>query len=69
MGQLQKRFEQHAQGQFSEDPQKQVTWKPEASGKSESNVHSLPLAPRWQIRGLQIGLIIIVTLLAILIFV
>jgi hypothetical protein len=73
MGQLQKRFEQQAQADFLDAPDSTVTWQPGSAPPSSSSTITpakvRPVqAPRWQMRALTIGAVIIVALLVILVF-
>lgn len=69
MGQLQKRFEQQNQAAFTESPEATLQWKNSGKRPVSSVATAQPknlLVPRWQIRAVQVGGIIIVVLALIL---
>lgn len=72
MGQLQKRFENQAQAQFTESPEAMVSWKTSTSGSQPSQTtpsqQMKSTVPRWQIRALQWGAVVIVVLILILVY-
>lgn len=69
MGQLQKRVEQHEQGQFTDLPEGSIPWQPSRSSNAQTSPIETQGAPRpaqWQVRGLQVGGAVIVILALIL---